>query len=151
VSPNAVGAGSLMHQNQKSLGRFTLRLPETSGGGTRAYGLTRNGLLLFAAGACGRTWPLSDVRRSLIWRRSWEHNGHAAAGGMIELTSNLSKLHVIARELIERRATHQLHSALDFLTHKAKSAFHAGLTSRRERKQIIAANADSFCAKRKRL
>src|SRR5262249_61490752 len=64
---------------------------------------------------------------------------------------DLPEPQIAAREVTDRRAAHQFHVPLDFAADQAESTFHAGLTGRGQRKEIIAAHPDGLGANRERL
>src|SRR5262245_52847519 len=62
-----------------------------------------------------------------------------------------AKPQVVARELADRSAAHQLHVALELCFHEHERPLDAGLAGGSERKQVIASYADCLGAERERL
>jgi hypothetical protein len=62
-----------------------------------------------------------------------------------------SEPQIVARELIDRGATHQLHVALYFSLHQTERPLDASLACRSQRIEIIAADADRLSADREGL
>jgi hypothetical protein len=58
---------------------------------------------------------------------------------------------IVARELSDRRAAHQFHVTLEFGSDQAEGALDTGPAGCSQGIKIVAANADSFGANRKRL
>src|SRR2546423_13330948 len=58
---------------------------------------------------------------------------------------------IVARELADRSAAHQLHVALQFGSHQAQRALDSGLASRGQWKKIEATEADRLGADRESL
>src|SRR3954471_24791296 len=63
--------------------------------------------------------------------------------------NRLSEAQIFARELVDRRAAHQLHSSFDLGPHQAKGALNAGLAGRRERIKIESSGSNGFGSQRK--
>src|SRR6516162_3863554 len=70
---------------------------------------------------------------------------------IIALFTDSSKPQILARQLADRGAAHQLHIALQFSLHEAKRALDAGLSGRSQRIEIVAADADRLGADRESL